>query len=47
MVRPVTSVISPSRFIRSPDNISIEILQKGSALPQHEPWASMPNIGTW
>ena len=34
-------------FIRSPDNISIEILQKGSALPQHEPWASMPNIGTW
>ncbi len=33
-------------FIRSPDNISIEILQKG-ALPQHEPWASLPNIGTW
>ena len=34
-------------FIRSPDNISIEILQKGSALPQCEPWASMPNTGTW
>ena len=34
-------------FIRSPDNISIEILQKGSALPQCEPWGSMPNTGTW
>ena len=34
-------------FVRSPDNISIEILQKGSALPQREPWASMPNTGTW
>ena len=34
-------------FIRSPDNISIEILQKGSALPPREPWASMPNTGTW
>ena len=34
-------------FICSPDNISIEILQKGSALPQREPWVSMPNAGTW
>jgi lactoylglutathione lyase len=34
-------------FIRSPDNISIELLQKGSALPKAEPWASMPNTGTW
>jgi lactoylglutathione lyase len=34
-------------FIRSPDDISIEILQKGPALPKREPWASMPNIGTW
>ena len=34
-------------FIRSPDNISIELLQKGEALPKQEPWASMPNSGTW
>ena len=34
-------------FIRSPDDISIEILQKGPALPKREPWASMPNTGTW
>jgi len=34
-------------FIRSPDNISIELLQKGGALPKAEPWASMPNSGTW
>jgi lactoylglutathione lyase len=34
-------------FIRSPDNISIELLQKGQALPQQEPWASMPNTGKW
>jgi lactoylglutathione lyase len=34
-------------FIRSPDNISIELLQKGTALPQAEPWASMPNTGSW
>jgi len=34
-------------FIRSPDNISIELLQKGSALPKAEPWASMPNTGVW
>ena len=34
-------------FVRSPDNISIELLQKGSALPTQEPWASMPNTGAW
>jgi lactoylglutathione lyase len=34
-------------FVRSPDGISIEILQKGDALPQREPWASMPNTGSW
>ena len=34
-------------FIRSPDNISIELLQKGSALPKAEPWSSMPNTGVW
>jgi lactoylglutathione lyase len=34
-------------FIRSPDNISIELLQKGDALQQREPWASMPNVGVW
>ena len=34
-------------FVRSPDNISIELLQKGDALPAQEPWASMPNTGTW
>jgi lactoylglutathione lyase len=34
-------------FIRTPDNISIELLQKGAALPIAEPWKSMPNIGVW
>lgn len=34
-------------FVRSPDNISIELLQKGGALPSAEPWASMPNTGEW
>jgi lactoylglutathione lyase len=34
-------------FVRSPDNISIELLQKGDALPPAEPWASMPNTGRW
>jgi lactoylglutathione lyase len=34
-------------FIRSPDNISIELLQKGGALPPQEPWASMANTGRW
>ena len=34
-------------FVRSPDNISIELLQKGDALAPQEPWASMPNTGHW
>ena len=34
-------------FVRSPDGISIELLQKGPALPSAEPWASMPNVGEW
>jgi len=34
-------------FVRSPDNISVELLQKGDALPKAEPWASMPNTGSW
>ena len=34
-------------FVRSPDNVSIEILQKGERKPPQEPWASMPNTGHW
>lgn len=34
-------------FIRSPDNISIELLQKGDRLPPQEPWVSMENVGHW
>ncbi len=34
-------------FVRSPDEISIELLQAGEALPKAEPWASMPNTGKW
>jgi lactoylglutathione lyase len=34
-------------FVRSPDNISIELLQRGEALPAAEPWLSMPNVGQW
>ncbi len=34
-------------FVRSPDGISVELLQKGGALPPREPWASMPNTGSW
>ena len=34
-------------FVRSPDNISIELLQNGDALPAKEPWASMENTGKW
>ncbi len=34
-------------FVRSPDNISIELLQKGGSLPPAEPWTSMPNVGAW
>jgi lactoylglutathione lyase len=46
------TVLRPPRdgrmaFARSPDGISIELLQQGPALPSAEPWASMPNSGTW
>ena len=34
-------------FVRSPDNQSVELLQKGKALPPKEPWASMPSTGEW
>jgi lactoylglutathione lyase len=34
-------------FVRSPDSISVELLQKGAALAPAEPWASMPNVGEW
>ena len=34
-------------FVRSPDNVSVELLQRGNALPAAEPWASMPNTGEW
>ena len=34
-------------FVRSPDNVSVELLQKGGALPAAEPWSSMPNTGHW
>ena len=46
------TVLRPPRdgrmaFVRSPDNISIELLQKGASLPAAEPWKSMPNSGSW
>jgi lactoylglutathione lyase len=34
-------------FVRSPDGVSIELLQKGEVRPKAEPWASMPNTGSW
>ena len=34
-------------FVRSPDGISIELLQKNGSLPKSEPWTSMPNVGAW
>ena len=34
-------------FVRSPDLVSIELIQAGSALPPREPWQSMPNVGVW
>ena len=34
-------------FVRSPDNISVELLQRGDALPPQQPWQSMPNTGQW
>jgi len=46
------TVLRPPRdgrmaFVRSPDGISIELLQRGTPLPSAEPWASMPNTGDW
>lgn len=46
------TIVRPPRdgrmaFVRSPDLISIELLQRGEPLPASEPWASMPNIGSW
>ena len=46
------TVLRPPRdghmaFVRSPDQISIELLQAGAPLPPQEPWASMPNTGSW
>jgi lactoylglutathione lyase len=34
-------------FVRSPDGISIELLQSGASKPAQEPWVSMPNVGAW
>ena len=34
-------------FVRSPDLVSVELLQKGAALPATEPWATLPNVGEW
>ncbi len=34
-------------FVRSPDGISVELLQQGDALPPQEPWSSLPNVGSW
>jgi lactoylglutathione lyase len=34
-------------FVRTPDEISVELLQRGAALPPAEPWTSMPNSGAW
>ena len=46
------AIVRPPRdgymaFVRSPDQISIELLQRGGPLPPAQPWVSMPNIGTW
>ncbi len=46
------SILRPPRdgrmaFIKSPDGISVELLQSGDALPPQEPWLSMPSVGTW
>ena len=50
--RAGVTILRPPRdgrmaFVRSPDEISIELLQAGEALPPREPWLSMPNTGTW
>ncbi len=50
--REGVAVLRPPRdgrmaFVRSPDQISVELLQKGGALPPREPWQSMPSTGEW
>ena len=50
--RAGVTILRPPRdgrmaFVRSPDHISVELLQKGQALPPAEPWMSMANTGTW
>lgn len=52
LVSSGVTIIRPPRdgrmaFVRSPDQISVELLQKGPPLPKREPWASMPNTGEW
>jgi lactoylglutathione lyase len=52
LVAAGVTVLRPPRdgrmaFVRSPDGISVELLQDGPALPSAEPWASMPNVGVW
>jgi lactoylglutathione lyase len=52
LMRGGVTILRPPRdgrmaFVRSPDQISVELLQKGAALPPAEPWKSMPNTGTW
>jgi lactoylglutathione lyase len=34
-------------FFKSPDDVSVELIQEGEALEPREPWASMPNVGSW
>ena len=46
------AIVRPPRdgymaFVRSPDDISVELLQRGAPLPAAQPWVSMPNIGSW
>ena len=52
LVENGVTILRPPRdgrmaFVRSPDNISVELLQAGDALPVAEPWASMPSQGEW
>jgi lactoylglutathione lyase len=52
LARGGVSILRPPRdghmaFVKSPDDISIELLQRGEALPPAEPWLSMPNTGSW
>ena len=52
LMKAGVTIVRPPRdghiaFIRTPDNISIELIQKGDALPPAEPWASMANTGVW